>query len=115
MLPWRRIDALSFDRAIAIHRVPGGSISIARVAGPFRTRRTGDLLVLRFDESGEFAVALSPQALAWSWPGPADEPRRMMLYSATGGRSARSELRRIVDPQRRDALYKADLRETNSG
>ncbi len=113
MLPWRRLDALSFDRTIEIHHVPGGAISSATVAGPFRTRRSGDLLVLRFDDSGEFAVALSPQALAWNWPVPADDARRMMLYSAMGGRSARSELRRIVTPQRRDALFKADLREAS--
>jgi hypothetical protein len=104
----RRLDELDFDRQIAIHPVPDGPVEIAAVAGPLRTRRSGDMIVIRFTGGGH-AVAISPQGLAWQWPGDADAPRRMMLYTATGSRSARGEARRLAQPQRRDALYKADL------
>ena len=66
------------------------------------------MIVLKFD-TGQYAVAVSPRALAWHWPGPAGEPCRMMLYSASGASAWRGELRRVARPQRRDALYKADL------
>ena len=81
---------------------------MARAAGPIRSRGNGDMIVLRHD-SGRYAVAVSPRGLAWRWPGASGEPRRMMLYSATGTRASRGELRRVSSPQRRDALYKADL------
>ena len=112
MLFRRRLDELDFDRQIAVHRVPDGSVVIAAAAGPLRSRRDGDMIVLKFD-TGEFAVAVSPRALAWHWPGPGPGPGgqlcRMMLYSANGSRAWRGELRRVARPQRRDALYKADL------
>lgn len=108
MLFRRRLDELDFDRRIAIHRVPDGSVVIAVAAGPLRSRRDGDMIVLKFD-TGQFAVAVSPRALAWHWPRPAGETCRMMLYSASGSRPWRGELRRVARPQRRDALYKADL------
>ena len=108
MLFRRRLDKLGFDRQIAIHRVPDGPVVIATAAGPLRTRRSGDMLVVRFAD-GVHAVAVSPEGLAWQWPGEADKPRRMMLYAATGRRSARAEARRVAQPRRRDALFKADL------
>lgn len=81
---------------------------IAAAAGPLRSPRDGDMVVLRFD-TGQYAVAVSPRGLAWHWPGSVGEPCRMMLYSATGSRASRGELRRVSRPERRDALYKADL------
>ena len=105
MLFWRRLDELDFVRVVAVHR---GPVVNARAAGPLRSRRDGDMVVLKFD-TGQYAVAVSPRALAWRWPGPAGEPCRMMLYSASGSRAWRGELRRVARPQRRDALYKADL------
>ena len=109
MLFRRRLDELGFDRQVAIHRVPDGPVVIVAAAGPLRTRRSGDMIAVRFADGGH-AVAVSPQGLAWQWPGEADAPRRVMLYAASGSRSARGEARRLARPQRRDALYKADLR-----
>ncbi|GAB3139441.1 hypothetical protein [Marisediminicola antarctica] len=108
MLFRRRLDQLDFVRVLAVHRVPDGPVVIAAAAGPLRSRRDGDMIVLKFD-TGQYAVAVSPRALAWRWPGAAGEPCRMMLYSVSGSRTWRGELRRVAKPQRRDALYKADL------
>ena len=104
----RRLDELSFGLPVEVSRVPDGAVMAATAAGPMRTRRHGDLMVVRLGD-GEYAIALSPQALRWAGAAGGGEPFRVMLYRADAGRLAWSELRRVLVPQRRDALYKADL------
>ncbi len=72
-------------------------------------RRRGREVVLVRLATGEHALALSSETPVWRWPESSDESFVVMLYRADGSRSATGELRRLLDPQRRDALYKAEL------
>ncbi|MFP7761015.1 hypothetical protein [Marisediminicola sp. LYQ85] len=118
-MPLRRtIAGLDFSRAVTIVRAPDGEVFEGRMSAPCRTRRDGDLVVVRFDDDSleqRFAVALSPRGLSWDAAVDPHGARRVMLYRVSDGRPAASEVRRVQVPQRRDALFKADLVEPGAG
>ena len=103
----RSVAAVQFPRMLRVRRIPDGTVTSARATEPF-TRRGREVVLVRL-ETGEHALALSSESPVWRWPDPADEGFVVMLYRADSARSATGELRRLLDPQRRDALYKAEL------
>lgn len=103
----RSVAAVRFPRMLRVRRIPDGTVTRAQVTEPFR-RRDRDVVLLQL-ETGEHALALSSESPRWRWPEAADEGFVVMLYRADGQRSAAREMRRLLDPRRRDALYKAEL------
>ncbi|MFP7832717.1 hypothetical protein [Marisediminicola sp. LYQ134] len=103
---------------MTIVRAPDGELFEGRMTSPRPTRRDGDLVVVRFDDEAlaeRFAVAVSPRGLSWDDATDPHGARRVMLYRVSGDRPAAAEVRRVQVPQRRDALFKADLVEPGAG
>ena len=90
-----------------VRRIPTGTVESADVSDPITRRGRQVALVRLADEV--YALALSSETPVWRMPDDDGAPFTVMLYRADGSRSARAEIKRLLDPQRRDALYKAEL------
>lgn len=103
----RSVADVQFPRMLRVRRIPDGTVTTAQASESFR-RHDREVVLLRL-ETGEHALALNSESPRWRWPEAADEGFVVMLYRANGERSASREMRRLLDPRRRDALYKAEL------
>lgn len=103
----RTVAELAYPHAVRVRRIPSGALTMASVSEPIK-RRGRQVAMVRF-ENGDYALALSSETPVWQWPTDEATPFTVMLYRASADRPARKELRRLLDPQRRDALYKAEL------
>ena len=107
ILVGRRLGAVDYPRRVVLRRIPSGE-TVGAAASAVLRRGGREFVLVRLD-SGEHALALTSETPTWRWPDPGDTPFPVVLYRGVADRSARREVTRMLDSQRRDALFKAEV------